>query len=91
MTDINHYLDFVLSVFFAFGISFEIPVVTVLLVWINIISIEQLKKKRPYIVLFCFIAGMFLTPPDVFSQTLLAIPMWLLYEAGIFIAVILKK
>ncbi|PJE78108.1 Sec-independent protein translocase protein TatC [invertebrate metagenome] len=83
MTDINRYLDFILKLFFAFGLAFEIPVATVLLVWSGITTIENLKKKRPYVVVFCFVFGMLLTPPDVFSQSLLAIPMWMLFEMGI--------
>ena len=83
MTDINRYLDFVLKMFFAFGVAFEIPVATVLLVASGLTTIDDLKKKRPYIVVGCFVAGMLLTPPDVISQSLLALPMWLLFECGI--------
>lgn len=83
MTDINRYLEFVLKLFFAFGLAFEIPVATVLMVWSGITTVERLKAKRPYIVVGCFVIGMLLTPPDVISQSLLAIPMWLLFEAGI--------
>jgi sec-independent protein translocase protein TatC len=83
MTDINHYLDFVLAMFFAFGFAFEVPVATVLLVWAGITTPEALVEKRPYIVVGCFVVGMVLTPPDVLSQTLLAVPMWLLFEAGV--------
>ncbi|MCW7556296.1 twin-arginine translocase subunit TatC [Endozoicomonas gorgoniicola] len=83
MTDINSYLDFILKLFFAFGLAFEIPVATVLMVWSGITTIASLKAKRPYIVVGCFVTGMLLTPPDVISQSLLAIPMWLLFEAGI--------
>jgi sec-independent protein translocase protein TatC len=83
MTDINHYLSFVLTMFFAFGFAFEIPVATVLLVWAGITTPEALTAKRPYIVVGCFVAGMLLTPPDVFSQTMLALPMWLLFEVGV--------
>jgi sec-independent protein translocase protein TatC len=84
MTDISKYLDFVLALFFAFGMAFEIPVATVLLVAAGMVSPEQLASKRPYVIVGAFVIGMFLTPPDVFSQTLLAVPMWLLFEAGIF-------
>ncbi len=84
MTDIGKYLDFVLKLFFAFGLAFEIPVATVLLVWAGVISPEGLAKKRPYIVVGCFVMGMLLTPPDVISQSLLALPMWLLFEVGVF-------
>ncbi|WP_281646082.1 twin-arginine translocase subunit TatC [Parendozoicomonas sp. Alg238-R29] len=83
MTDINRYLDFVLKMFFAFGIAFEIPVATVLLVASGLTTVEDLKKKRPYVVVGCFVVGMLLTPPDVISQSLLALPMWLLFECGI--------
>lgn len=83
MTDIAAYLDFVLTLFFAFGIAFEVPIATFLLVWTGMTSAESLAKKRPYVIVVAFVIGMFLTPPDVISQTLLAIPMWLLFEAGI--------
>jgi sec-independent protein translocase protein TatC len=84
MTDINHYLNFVLTMFFAFGFAFEIPVATVLLVWTGITSPAALVSKRPYIVVGCFVLGMVLTPPDVFSQTMLAVPMWMLFEVGVW-------
>jgi len=83
MTDINHYLNFVLTMFFAFGFAFEIPVATVLIVWAGITTPDALKAKRAYVVVGCFVLGMLLTPPDVFSQTMLALPMWILFEAGI--------
>lgn len=83
MTDINHYLDFVLTMFFAFGLAFEVPVATVLLVWAGITSPQALKNKRPYVIVGCFVVGMLLTPPDVFSQTMLAVPMWALFEIGL--------
>ena len=83
MTDINKYLDFVLKLFFAFGFAFEIPIATVLLIWTGATTPQSMAKKRPYVILACFIAGMLLTPPDVISQILLAVPMWLLFEAGI--------
>ncbi len=84
MPDISSYLDFVLTLFFAFGVAFEIPVVILLLCWTGITDAESLKKKRPFVVVGAFVVGMFLTPPDVISQTLLAIPMWLLFEVGLF-------
>lgn len=84
MTDISKYLDFVLQLFFAFGFAFEIPVATVLLIHACIISPEGLIQKRPYIIVGCFVVGMLLTPPDVFSQILLAVPMWMLFEVGVF-------
>ena len=84
MTDINRYLDFVLKLFFAFGIAFEIPIAAVLMIWSGMTTADALAKKRPYIIVGCFIFGMLLTPPDVISQSLLAIPMWLLFEIGVF-------
>ena len=84
MTDIGSYLDFVLKLFFAFGIAFEIPIATFLLIRSGMMTADSLAKKRPYIVVGCFIAGMLLTPPDVISQVLLAVPMWMLFECGIF-------
>ena len=91
MTDINSYLDFVLVLFIAFGVAFEVPVATVLLVLTGMVGIEALTKNRQYVFLGAFVVGMLLTPPDVFSQTLLAIPMYLLYEAGIVMARILSQ
>ena len=91
MTDINRYLDFVLKMFFAFGIAFEIPVATVLLVASGVTTVDSLKTKRPYIVVGCFVVGMLLTPPDVISQSLLAIPMWLLFEGGIIFSRLVEK
>ena len=84
MTDINRYLDFVLKLFFAFGLAFEIPIATLLLLWTGATTVTALKNKRPYVIVGCFVLGMLLTPPDVISQILLAIPMWLLFELGIF-------
>ena len=84
MTDINRYLDFVLKLFFAFGIAFEIPIATLLLIWTGITTPAELVKKRPYIIVGCFVFGMLLTPPDIISQALLAVPMWLLFEAGVY-------
>lgn len=83
MTDIGQYLDFVLTIFFAFGVAFEVPVATFLLIWVGIVSVEQLRKSRPYVIVGCFVVGMVLTPPDIFSQTLLALPMWFLFEVGL--------
>ena len=83
MTDISHYLDFVLTLFLAFGIAFEIPIATILLVAAGITTPEDLGRKRPYVIVGVFVAGMLLTPPDVISQTLLAFPMWILFELGI--------
>ncbi|WMC10793.1 twin-arginine translocase subunit TatC [Oceanimonas pelagia] len=83
-TDIASYLDFVLGLFIAFGIAFEIPIATILLCWTGVTTPKDLAGKRPYVVVIVFIVGMLLTPPDVISQTLLAIPMWLLFEVGVF-------
>ncbi|MEH6466200.1 MAG: twin-arginine translocase subunit TatC [Porticoccus sp.] len=83
MTDIRSYLDFVLKLFFAFGLSFEIPIAVVILSWVGAVEPNNLAKKRPYVFVLCFVLGMLLTPPDIISQTLLAVPMWLLFELGI--------
>ncbi|QCR37498.1 Sec-independent protein translocase subunit TatC [Nissabacter sp. SGAir0207] len=83
-TDINNYLDFVMALFMAFGVSFEVPIAIVLLCWSGVTTPEDLKAKRPYVLVGAFVVGMLLTPPDVFSQTLLAIPMYLLFEIGVF-------
>jgi sec-independent protein translocase protein TatC len=84
MTDISRYLDFVLTLFFAFGMAFEVPVFTVLLVWTGMATQEGLREKRPYIIVGAFVIGMLLTPPDIISQTLLAVPVWLLFELGVY-------
>ena len=86
MTDINRYLDFVLKLFFAFGIAFEIPIIAIILIVTGVTTAEKLASKRPFILVGCFVIGMLLTPPDVISQILLAIPMWILFEVGIFLA-----
>jgi sec-independent protein translocase protein TatC len=91
MTDIGQYLDFVLALFFAFGVAFEIPVATFLLIWVGIVDVATLRKSRPYVIVGCFAIGMVLTPPDVFSQTLLAVPMWLLFEAGLLCGGMVKR
>ncbi|MGD7035972.1 twin-arginine translocase subunit TatC [Methylotuvimicrobium buryatense] len=83
MTDIAKYLDFVLTLFFAFGLAFEVPIFTIVLVWTGLVTPKALAEKRPYVIVGAFIIGMFLTPPDAISQTLLAIPMWLLFELGL--------
>ena len=90
MTDISSYLDFVMTLFLAFGLSFEIPVATVLLVLAGAVDVARLKAIRGYVIVGCFVIGMLLTPPDVISQTLLAVPMWLLYEVGILFSGMLK-
>lgn len=84
MTDISHYLNFVLKLFFAFGLAFEVPVATIFLIWSGCTSIATLKRNRPYVIIAAFILGMLLTPPDVISQVLLALPIWLLFEVGLF-------
>lgn len=91
MTDINSYLDFVLKLFFAFGVAFEIPIVAVLLISTGITTPQALAKKRPYIIVGCFILGMILTPPDIISQSLLAIPMWLLFEIGVYFGRVITR
>jgi len=91
MTDISSYLSFVIKLFFAFGIAFEIPIATLLLIYGGFISPEGLAKKRPYVIVFCFVLGMLLTPPDVISQVLLAFPMWVLFEAGLLFGKILIR
>ena len=86
MTDINRYLTFVLKMFFAFGVAFEIPVATILLVRSGLATAEGIARKRPYVIVGCFIVGMLLTPPDPITQILLAIPVWLLFEVGILLS-----
>jgi sec-independent protein translocase protein TatC len=86
MTDINKYLDFVLKLFFAFGFAFEIPIATFLIITTGLISKDRIKSMRPYLIISFFVIGMFLTPPDIFSQLFLAIPMWLLFEVGLLIS-----
>ncbi|WP_439236143.1 twin-arginine translocase subunit TatC [Lonepinella koalarum] len=85
-TDISSYLDFVLTLFLAFGVCFEVPVAIILLCWAGVTTPEDLKAKRPYIIVTAFVVSMLLTPPDIFSQTLLAIPMCLLFEVGVICA-----
>ncbi|MGK0259832.1 MAG: sec-independent protein translocase protein TatC [Candidatus Azotimanducaceae bacterium] len=86
MTDIAYYLEFVLKMFFAFGVAFEIPIATMLLAWSGIADAKTMASKRPYVIIGCFVLGMLLTPPDVVSQLLLALPCWVLFEIGIFFA-----
>ncbi len=83
MTDITKYLDFVLTLFFAFGVCFEVPIFTIVLVWTGLVTPAGLAEKRPYIIVGAFVIGMLLTPPDAISQTLLAVPMWMLFEIGL--------
>jgi sec-independent protein translocase protein TatC len=89
MTDISKYLDFVITLFLAFGITFEVPIATIILVATGMVSIDKLKKARAYVLVGAFALGMLLTPPDVISQTLLALPMWALFEVGLLMARIL--
>ena len=85
-TDISSFLNFVIKIFFAFGLAFEVPIITLVLVLAELTTVQSLSKKRPYIIVFAFILGMILTPPDVISQILLAIPIWLLFESGLILA-----
>lgn len=90
-TDISSYLNFVLKIFFAFGLAFEIPVAVVLMCWTGMTTPDALRAKRPYVIVGVFVVGMLLTPPDIISQTLLAVPMWILYEFGIVIGSIYSR
>lgn len=90
-TDIGRYLDFVLALFFGFGLAFEVPIATIILVAIGVTTPTKLAEKRPYIIVGAFIIGMFLTPPDVISQVLLAVPMWVLFEAGVIASAMIFK
>ena len=89
--DIQYYLDFVLKLSFAFGVAFEVPVATVLVLITGAVNYKTLQKNRPYIIIIAFIFGMILTPPDVISQILIAIPIWLLFEAGLGYFIIFYK
>jgi len=91
MTDISRYLDFVLSLMFAFSIAFEIPILIFLLIWSGITTSEKLRNARPYVIISCFIVGMLVTPPDIISQSLLAIPAWALFEIGLAAANLFVK
>lgn len=91
MTDISKYLDFVIKLFFAFGVAFEVPVATIILVLMGITTPEALTAKRPYIIVAAFVIGMLLTPPDAISQLLLAIPMWLLFEVGVVMSRVMLR
>ena len=90
-TDISLFLDFITTIVFAFGLAFEVPIATVLIVWTGLTTPKKLGKARPYVFLGAFVVGMFLTPPDVISQTLLAVPVYLLYELGILMAKIFAR
>jgi sec-independent protein translocase protein TatC len=89
--DITHYLDFALKLFFAFGLAFEVPIATILLVLGGVTTPDSLSEKRPYIIVGAFIFGMLLTPPDPASQVMLAVPMWILFEIGLLLSRMLKK
>lgn len=91
MPDIRAYLDFVLKLFMAFGLSFQIPIAVVILSWLGTVNPNKLATKRPYVFVLCFVVGMLLTPPDIISQALLAIPMWLLFEVGILFGRLVSK
>lgn len=91
MTDISSYLDFVLSMFFAFGVAFQVPIVTIVLVWIGMVTPDALAEKRRYIIVGAFIVGMLLTPPDIFSQTFLALPICILFEVGLLLSRLVVK
>lgn len=91
MTDIDAYLSFVVKLFIAFGVAFEVPVATVLLVMTGIVGVDTLSKKRGYVVIGCFVIGMLFTPPDVLSQCMLAVPMWVLFEAGLLCGRLVSK
>ena len=90
-TDISSFLNFVIKIFFAFGLAFEVPIITLVVILAELTTVQSLSKKRPYIIVFAFILGMILTPPDVISQILLAIPIWLLFESGLVLAKIITK
>lgn len=91
MPDINSFLSFALAIFLAFGIAFEIPIAVFLLIWTGMVEPEDLVEKRPYVIVGCFVVGMLLTPPDPFTQSMLAIPMWMLFEVGIYFGRFAKK
>lgn len=86
MTDIGKYLDFVLSLFLAFGVTFEVPVAVVILVRMGLVTVQKLREIRPYVIVGAFVIGAIFTPPDIVSQFMLAIPLWILYELGIFVS-----
>lgn len=90
LPDISNILNFILKLFFAFGVTFEIPVATFLMVSSGITTVKDLSKKRPYVFIGCFVVGMLITPPDIFSQTILAVPMYLLFELGILFSRLIK-
>ena len=91
MTDINSYLSFCLKLFLVFGLTFEIPIITLVLILIGVVSTDQLIEKRKFIVVGCFFIAMFVTPPDALSMIMLAVPMWLLFELGLFFGKVIEK
>lgn len=91
MTDISKYLDFVITLFIAFGVTFEVPIAVVMLVMFGAVSVQKLREIRPYIIVGAFVIGAIFTPPDVISQVMLAVPLWLLYELGIIVAAMMVK
>ena len=91
MTDINQYMDFVLTLFIAFGVSFQVPIATILLVVSGLVTRESIADKRPYAIVFAFVIGAVLTPPDVVSQTLMAVPIWILFERGLIFSRLFVK
>jgi sec-independent protein translocase protein TatC len=91
MTDIDKYLSFVMGMFIAFGVTFEVPIIVIVLVRMGVISIAQLREARPYVIVGAFVVAAVVTPPDVLSQTMLAVPLWLLYEVGIIMAVFMAR
>ena len=91
MTDIGKYLDFAITLFIAFGLAFEVPVAVVLLVSAGIVSVASLREARSYVIVGAFVLGAIFTPPDVISQVMLAVPLWLLYEVGILVAGLIQK
>ncbi|MEI8208273.1 MAG: twin-arginine translocase subunit TatC [Methylococcales bacterium] len=91
MTDITKYLDFILTLFFAFGVCFEVPIFTIVMVWTGLVTTADLADKRPYVIVAAFVIGAFLTPPDAISQTLLAVPMWMLFEVGLLFAKLIER
>lgn len=91
MTDIGKYLDFVLTLFVAFGVTFEVPIAVILLARMGVVNVATLRESRPYVIVGAFVIGAILTPPDVISQIMLALPLWLLYEAGVLVAAALER
>jgi sec-independent protein translocase protein TatC len=91
MTDIDKYLSFVMGMFIAFGVTFEVPIIVIVLVRMGVVSVAKLREGRPYVIVGAFVVAAVVTPPDVLSQTMLAVPLWLLYEVGIIMAVFMSR